>query len=80
MTTPARFALRRVFVDTSAYYALTDADETDHAAVRSVQAQLIDERRPLFTTNFVLAETHALLLARHAIKEVRSAATCSVWA
>lgn len=64
MTAHAGYASRRVLVDTSACYALTDADETDHSATRRVREQLIGEQRPLFTTNFVLAETHALVPAR----------------
>jgi hypothetical protein len=33
MTAPAAYASRRVFVVTSAYYALTDADEADHRTI-----------------------------------------------
>jgi uncharacterized protein len=52
------------FVDTSAYYALTDRRESNHATARAIAAQLADERRILYTTNLILAETHALVLAR----------------
>jgi len=55
---------RRVLVDTSAYFALTDADDANHAAAFAIVTRLADERWRLFTTNFILAETHALLLAR----------------
>jgi len=52
------------FVDTSAYYALADRREGNHATARAIAAQLADERYMLYTTNLILAETHALVLAR----------------
>src|SRR6266487_3062946 len=56
--------MRRLFVDTSAYFALTDQrDENHEAAVRFIH-QLIRERVELLTTNYILAETHTLLLNR----------------
>jgi len=54
----------RALIDTSAYYALTDRSENTHQAARAIQQRLIMERWRLFTTNFILAETHALLLNR----------------
>lgn len=54
----------RVFVDTSAYYALTDSNETSHAAAQAVVQQLAHESTELYTTNFVIAETHTLILNR----------------
>jgi uncharacterized protein len=62
MNVPA--ALHRALVDTSAYYALTDRGENTHQAALQVQQVLIEQRFRLFTTNFILAETHALLLNR----------------
>ncbi len=55
---------RRVFVDTSAYYGLTDSGEGTHTAASAIRDRLIAGSWHLFTTNFVLAETHALLLIR----------------
>jgi predicted nucleic acid-binding protein len=55
---------RRVFVDTSAYYALVDADAVDYRRTLAAAAQLTADRRRLFTSNFVMAEVHALLLNR----------------
>ncbi len=55
---------RRVFVDTGAYYAFADADDENHEAALRIATQLAAEHRPLFTTNFILAETHALCLNR----------------
>ena len=52
---------RRVLVDTSAYFALTDIRDGEHRRALSV---VRTERYLLYTTNYVLAETHALLLRR----------------
>src|ERR687896_2484804 len=55
---------RRALVDASAYFALLDNDDDYHAQARIIRDRLIAERWRLFTTSFVLAETHALLLNR----------------
>lgn len=52
------------FVDTSAYYALADRREGNHGVARAIAGQLANERCILYTTNLILAETHALVLAR----------------
>jgi uncharacterized protein len=53
-----------VLVDTSAYFALV-ADEGDrHQTAATILEQLVRLCARLFTTSLVLAETHALLLAR----------------
>jgi predicted nucleic acid-binding protein len=53
-----------VFVDTSAFAALASIVDQDHDAAKAIQARLVRERLPLVTTNWILAETHALLLGR----------------
>lgn len=55
---------QRIFVDTSAYYALTDPHDNNHAAASSMALRLAGEGADLFTTNFVAAETHGLILNR----------------
>lgn len=55
---------RRVFVDTSAYYAAIDRRDFDHDATAAVMRRLVEEQRPLVTTNAVLFEMHGLLLNR----------------
>jgi predicted nucleic acid-binding protein len=55
---------RRALLDTSAYYALTDQTEHTHETARAIQGFLVAYRFRLFTTNLILAETHALLLSR----------------
>jgi uncharacterized protein len=54
----------RVFVDTSAYFAAANRRDASHEAASAIMQQLVVARRRLFTTNFVLAELHALLLTR----------------
>ncbi|MFN0074395.1 MAG: type II toxin-antitoxin system VapC family toxin, partial [Chloroflexota bacterium] len=64
MTVPSSQSESWAFVDTGAYYALTFAGDENHAAAVAIFRQLVGERRQLVTTNFVLAETHALILNR----------------
>lgn len=64
MTIPASRSEAWVFVDTGAYFALSFTGDENHQVARSIYGQPVTERRQLVTTNFVLAETHALLLNR----------------
>ncbi len=55
---------RKVLIDTGAFYAFADADDTHH---RDAQAIFVDLRARgdyLLTTSLIVAETHALLLNR----------------
>jgi predicted nucleic acid-binding protein len=54
----------RVFVDTGPYYAIAAAEGARHAIALGILRQLDEQSIRLFTTNFILAETHALLLVR----------------
>lgn len=54
----------RAFIDTGAYFALAAARDRRHQEAAAINTRLTDEHWRLFTTNFILAETHALLLAR----------------
>lgn len=56
--------LTRCLVDTSAYFALSDQTDANHQSSLRITGWLADKHVPLLTTNFILAETHALLLAR----------------
>ena len=38
--------------------------DASHQGMSGIMNQLVAERRQLFTTNFILAELHALLLTR----------------
>ncbi|MEW6297862.1 MAG: hypothetical protein AB1671_09010 [Thermodesulfobacteriota bacterium] len=46
--------MRAVFVDTSAWDALEDRSDSNHAAAVRYRAILGQERMPLYVTNFVL--------------------------
>ena len=77
---------RRVLVDASAYFALLDQDDANHAQARTISHRLIAEGWRLFTTSFVLAETHALLLNRLSqeiatrfLREMDHSPTTLVW-
>lgn len=61
-----------VLVDTSAFYALVDRRDAAHAVAVATARRFAGTRRRLLTTNFVVAETHALLLRRLG-REVASA-------
>lgn len=55
---------REVFVDSSGWYAMVDADDPNHgAAVRRLR-RLTKERRVLVSTNHVIGETYTLLRRR----------------
>jgi len=63
---------RDVLWDSSAVLALLDADDRDHFSAVSIARRLAKERRPGFVTNYVEAESHALLLrklGRHLARE-----------
>lgn len=55
---------RQVFVDTAAFVAMFDRRDGNHGRARLISERLAEQHSLLYTTNFVLAETHALLLKR----------------
>jgi predicted nucleic acid-binding protein len=57
----AALAGHRTLIDTSAYFALVDVDDINHARANSAAGAM---QGRLYTTNYILAETHALLLRR----------------
>jgi predicted nucleic acid-binding protein len=59
------------FVDTSAFLALLDADQPEHAAAASVWRTLLQDDEPLLTNSYVLVETYALVQRRLGIEAVR---------
>ena len=60
-----------VFVDTSALYALLVETEEGHRAVVRSFEQLLRKGRSLFTTNYVMVESAALLQHRFGLAPVR---------
>ena len=86
MSTRRTPQVRRTLVDTSAYFALLDTDDANHAQARTISNRLILESWRLFTTSFVLAETHALLLNRLSqhiatrfLRDMEQSPTTVVW-
>jgi predicted nucleic acid-binding protein len=55
---------RSVLWDSSAILALLDADDADHSRAVAVAREIASGRRPSFITNYIEAETHALLLRK----------------
>jgi predicted nucleic acid-binding protein len=64
MSAPTSRHERWALVDTSALYASLDASERDHHAAVEIARRLARERWRLFTTNYIVAEIHALVLVR----------------
>ena len=61
----------RVFVDTSAFYALLDRDDDNHAKARKAWAEIVDAGALTITDSYVLVETVALLQSRLGLEAVR---------
>ena len=53
-----------MFVDTGAFFAILDDSDHNHRAALAIMRRLATRPTQLITSNFVLAETHALTLAR----------------
>ena len=62
----------RVFVDTSALYALLDRDDDNHAAARRGWTDILESGTPAVTSSYVLVETVALLQSRLGLEAVRA--------
>lgn len=64
--------MRRVFVDSGGFFAVLIAQDESHARAKALFDQADTERWQLVTSNAVVIETYALLLAR--TRQKRSAA------
>lgn len=53
-----------VFTDTGGYFAFANRRDANHERASELMERLVRERRRQTTTNFVVAEVHALLLSR----------------
>lgn len=62
------------FADTSALYAVLDADDDFHARAADTLDALLTEDEAIVTTNYVLVETFALVQARLGMDAVRALA------
>ena len=61
-----------VFLDTSALFAVLDADDRYHAGADKVWRELIAGNEELVSTNYVLVETFALIQRRLGMAAVRT--------
>jgi len=53
--------MKRIFVDTWAWYALADRNDSDHSIAEQANQRLLDEEYIFVTTNYVLSETVTLM-------------------
>ena len=60
-----------VYIDTSAFLTILDADDTNHAVARRVWAELVERSEAMITSNYVVVETAALLHSRVGVDAVR---------
>jgi uncharacterized protein len=60
-----------VFVDTSAFYAILDADDENHASSAETWRHIMNSDEAVVTTNYVLVETFALVQNRLGMEAVR---------
>lgn len=61
----------RIFIDTSAIYALIDRDDADHKKAKKIWIDLLNSENILITSNYVLVESFALIQNRLGLKAVR---------
>ena len=54
-------AIDRLFVDTSAFIAVTDRSDHHHQRAAAYFRELLQSRHPILTTNFILDETYTRL-------------------
>jgi uncharacterized protein len=61
----------RIFIDTSAFYALLDRDDENHQKAKRAWTGMLHGENTLVTSNYVLVETFALLQHRLGIEALR---------
>jgi uncharacterized protein len=59
------------FIDTSAFLAVLGRDDCNHKRAKSTWIMLLEQRMPLITSSYVLAETIAIIQHRMGIDAVR---------
>jgi predicted nucleic acid-binding protein len=60
-----------IFVDTSAWYALTDSRDPNHGRAQQLFARLLEEQTPLLTHNYVVVESMSLIQNRLGLAAAR---------
>ena len=71
--------MARILVDTSALFALLDRGDANHRLARDTLEQLKRRRTEPFLTNFIVAESHALMLTRLGADTARRWLLSNVW-
>jgi predicted nucleic acid-binding protein len=61
-----------IFIDSSAFYSILDIDDKNHSKGRGFWDDLLKTDEVLFTTNYVLIETTALVQRRIGLAAVRA--------
>jgi predicted nucleic acid-binding protein len=61
----------RIFIDTSAIYALLDRDDIEHKKAKNIWIDLLHSETILITSNYVLVESFALIQNRLGIEAAR---------
>jgi predicted nucleic acid-binding protein len=61
----------RMFIDTSAFYALLDRDDENYSKGKKAWTEILEAGHTLVTSNYVLVETFALLQSRLGLDAVR---------
>jgi uncharacterized protein len=61
----------RIFIDTSAIYALLDRDDIEHKKAKNIWIDLLHSEHILITSNYVLVESFALIQNRLGIEAAR---------
>jgi len=62
----------RIFVDTSAFYALLDMDDVNHNRAKKTWSQILNPENTFVSSNYVLVESFALLQSRLGVSAVRT--------
>ena len=62
----------RIFIDTSAFYALLDRDDAHHPRAKRAWTDMLKAAHTLVTSNYILVETFALLQNRLGIVAARA--------
>lgn len=62
----------RIFIDTSAFYALLDRDDSNHKKAGKAWNTVVDPENTLITSNYVLVESFALLQHRLGLEAARA--------
>ncbi len=61
----------RIFIDTSAFYALLDRDDANNQKAKKAWTNLLGAEHTLVTSNYILVEAFALMQNRLGLEAVR---------